>query len=398
VARVLPAVPHTTVDGAPPRSLRRQLVVLTGTKSIANTALRWVGPFLPTLERAFGTTTATLTGIMGVAELGGLTTGATGPLLDRGHERTVFCLGLVAVAASSAIALGGSVALFAVSFVVLVLGVGNLTVAGHAWIAHRVPYSTRSRAIGSFETSWALALLLGAPLLALLIRWFGWRGPYVALACAAAVAATLVWALVAPGLPRSGETTTVTTPRVRLPRSAWPPMLATAAIAATGMSVFIVSGAWLDDAHGVSTGGLGLVAALFGALELVSSSSVALFADRVGARRSVAAGLVVLGCGLAIIATSGSSQALAIGGLAVFLTGFEYGFVSSLTLVSEAAPAARGRAIGLASMLGTLARSAAVIAAGQLYDAFGISGPVVWSAVTGSFAMAATIFSRLPHE
>jgi MFS transporter, DHA1 family, inner membrane transport protein len=164
------------------------------------------------------------------------------------------------------------------------------------------------------------------------------------------------------------------------------------------MSVFIVSGAWLDDAHGVSTGGLGLVAALFGALELVSSSSVALFADRVGARRSVAAGLVVLGCGLAIIATSGSSQALAIGGLAVFLTGFEYGFVSSLTLVSEAAPAARGRAIGLASMLGTLARSAAVIAAGQLYDAFGISGPVVWSAVTGSFAMAATIFSRLPHE
>ena len=147
MARVLPAVPLTTVDGAPPRSLRRQLVVLTGTKSIANTALRWVGPFLPTLERAFGTTTATLTGIMGVAELGGLTTGATGPLLDRGHERTVFCLGLVAVAASSAIALGGSVALFAVSFVVLVLGVGNLTVAGHAWMPPNSRHSTTSGAI-----------------------------------------------------------------------------------------------------------------------------------------------------------------------------------------------------------------------------------------------------------
>ena len=53
-----------TVAAAPPRSVRRQLVVLTGAKSIANTALRWVGPFLPTLERAFGTTTGTLTGIM----------------------------------------------------------------------------------------------------------------------------------------------------------------------------------------------------------------------------------------------------------------------------------------------------------------------------------------------
>jgi predicted MFS family arabinose efflux permease len=376
--------------------LRNQLVALTGAKAIANTALRWVGPFLPTLERAFGTTTGTLTGIMGVAELGGLTTGATGRFLDRGHERTVCCLGLLAVAASSAIALGGSVPLFAVSYVVLVLGVGNLTVAGHAWIAHRVPFATRSRAIGSFETSWAFALLIGAPIVALLIRWFDWHGPYVALLIGALAASALVWAFVSPGTPSAHAG--AHTERVRLPRSAWPPMLASAATAATGLSVFIVSGAWLDDAYGMSTGGLGLVAAFFGALELLSSSSVALFADRFGARRSVAAGLVVVGGGLVMIATAGSSRAMAIAGLAVFLTGFEYGFVSSLTLVSEAAPAARGRAIGLSSMLGTLARSAAVITAGQLYDAFGISGPVTWAAVTASLAMAATLFSRLAHE
>jgi predicted MFS family arabinose efflux permease len=369
---------------------------MTGAKSISNTALRWVGPFLPTLERAFNTTTGTLTGIMGVAELAGLTTGATGRFLDRGHERTVYCLGLLAVAASSAIALGGSVPLFAVSYVLLVLGVGNLTTAGHAWIAHRVPFTTRSRAIGAFETSWALALLIGAPIVALLIRWFDWRGPYVALLCATVAASGLVWMLVSAGSPSThAEQPTV---RERLPRTAWPPMLGSAAIAATGMSVFIVSGAWLDDAHGVSTGGLGVIAAIFGGLELVSSSGVALFADRVGARRSVAAGLLMLGGGLALIAASGSSRTLAVAGLAVFLTGFEYGFVSSLTLVSEAAPAARGRAIGLSNMLGTIARSAAVIAAGQLYDNFGMSGPVTWAAITASVALALTFFSRLPHE
>ena len=175
--------PSAVVTRRPPhlRTLRAQLVVLTAAKAVANTALRWVGPFLPTLERAFGTTTGTLTGIMGVAELGGLSTAFIGPKLDRGHERTVFTLGLLAVAASSAIALGGSVATFAVSFVLLVLGVGNLTAAGHAWIGHRVPFAARNRAIGSFETSWAVALLVGAPVLSLLIRWFGWRGPYVAL-------------------------------------------------------------------------------------------------------------------------------------------------------------------------------------------------------------------------
>ena len=385
-----------TDAAAPPRSLRHQLAVMTGAKAISNTALRWVGPFLPTLERAFNATTGTLTGIMGVAELAGLTTGATGRFLDRGHERTVYCLGLLAVAASSAIALGGSVPLFAVSYVLLVLGVGNLTTAGHAWIAHRVPFTTRSRAIGAFETSWALALLIGAPIVALLIRWFDWRGPYVALLCATVAASGLVWMLVSAGSPSThAQQPTV---RERLPRTAWPPMLGSAAIAATGMSVFIVSGAWLDDAHGVSTGGLGVIAAIFGGLELVSSSGVALFADRVGARRSVAAGLLMLGGGLALIAASGSSRTLAVAGLAVFLTGFEYGFVSSLTLVSEAAPAARGRAIGLSNMLGTIARSAAVIAAGQLYDTFGMSGPVTWAAITASMALALTFFSRLPHE
>ena len=44
-----------------PRARRTELVALTGAKVVSNTALRWVGPFLPTLERAFSTTTGTLT-------------------------------------------------------------------------------------------------------------------------------------------------------------------------------------------------------------------------------------------------------------------------------------------------------------------------------------------------
>jgi DHA1 family inner membrane transport protein len=374
-------------------TVRAQLVLMTAAKAVANTALRWVGPFLPTLERAFGATTGTLTGIMGIAELGGLSTALTGPSLDRGHERTVFTLGLLAVAASSAIALGGSVATFAISFVVLVLGVGNLTVAGHAWIGHRVPFAARSRAIGSFETSWALSLLVGAPVLALLIRWFGWRGPYTALLVLTAAAAVVVWLLVPAGTPTIRAATAA--PRQRLPRSAWAPMLGSAATAGAGLSVFIVSGAWLDDAHGVSTGGLGLVAAGFGALELMSSSGVALFADRIGARRSAVAGLLVLGCGLTVMALSGSSTFLAVTGLSVFLAGFEYGFVSTLTLVTEAAPHARGRAIGLASMLGTLVRSASVVASGQLYDAVGMTGPLTLSATAAFLALVAALFTRL---
>ncbi len=365
------------------RSQSAQLRVLTAAKVVSNTALRWVGPFLPTLERAFGSTTGTLTGIMGLSEFGGLTTVATGRKLDRGHERRVFALGLTAVSASSLIALYGTVTSFAISFAVLVIGVANLTVAGHAWIGHRVPFTARGRAIGLFETSWAVALLVGAPLIALLIRWFGWRGPYTALTIAAAIAAVVVTIRVSPDVANDDDARA--TPE-RLPRSAWPPMLTAAFTVAAGLGLFVVSGAWLDDAHGISTGGLGMVAAGFGLVELGASMSVAAFGDRVGSRRSVLFGLTVLAAGIATMLASADSRALAVCGLLVYLAGFEFAFVSALTLVTEAAPLTRGRAIGISNALGTIARAGAVIASGQLYESFGMTGSL---AMTGGAALAA---------
>ena len=393
----------TSVATPADRTHDGELGVLTGAKVVSNTALRWVGPFLPTLERAFGTTTGTLTSIMGTCELAGLSTLGTGPFLDRGHEKRIFTLGLLAVAASSVVALNGSVVTFALSFALLVIGVSNLTTAGHAWIGHRITFAARGRSIGLFETSWAFALLVGAPLLAVLIRWFGWRGPYVALAIGSVLAALAVHTFVSgnphPAPIQSSPQTEATTPSDllepnRLPRSAWGPMLASALTAAAGLGTFVVSGAWLDERHGLTTGGLGVVAAGFGIVELASSGSVAAFADRVGARRSVIGGLTVLGAGLATMFAAGDSRLIAITSLLIFLTGFEYAFVSSLTLVTEAAPDARGAAIGISNAIGTIARASAVVASGQLYEAFGIGGSVAFAATAAAGAMTATVLSK----
>jgi predicted MFS family arabinose efflux permease len=375
------------------RSTRVQLGVLTAAKVVANTALRWVGPFLPTLERAFGVSTSTLTSVMGVAELGGLTTIATGHALDRGHRRRTFLAGLSLVGIASLIALIGSVVSFAVAFALVVIGVGNLTVAGHAWISDRVPYRGRGRALGTFETAWALSLLLGATGIAALIKAFGWRGPFVALAIIVAAVFVAVIAFVSP----DRTTSRADAPRAGpIPRSGWMTLACSALIAASSISVFVVSGSWLEDRHGVSTAGLGFVATGFGAVELVASMSVAAVSDRIGLRRSVLIGLSVLGLGLAIAAGSGASKTLAITGLIVFLAGFEFGFVASLSLVTEAAPLARGRAIGAGNAIGTIARSAAVLGSGLLYDGVGIGGSLALSAAAAAIA-AGLIVSGVSH-
>ncbi len=346
---------------------------------MANGALRWVPFFFVTLEAAFDTTTATLAAIIGFGEMAGLTTLVVGPYLDRGRERLVMSWALVAIAASGLIALLGSVAAFAVSFTMVIIGAAHITVAGHSWISARVPFERRARFIGVYETSWAMGLLVGAPTMALLITWFGWRGPFIAISVSSGVTAVVMSRLQeSPRIEEDFERSLTGAP---LTRTAWYLIGASATVAMAGLGMIVVVGTWLDDALGVSTGGIGLIAVAFGIAELGASSGSAAFADRLGKRRTSQIALVFLVAGLGVIALAGTSLWIAGLGLLLFFPGFEYGIVTSFSLVSEAMPAARGRALATSNAVGTVARGAAAVAAGVLYEQFGIGGPATLSAV-----------------
>jgi MFS transporter, DHA1 family, inner membrane transport protein len=366
------------------------LAALTSAKWASNAAYRWIPPFLPDLERAFGTSTATMTTVLGLGELAGLTTVLIGGPLDRGHERRILLGGMVLTGVSCLVAMSGSVAMFAVAYVLLVIGVSAVTVSGHAWIAARTPFHERGRSIGLFETSWALALLLGAPLAGVLITAFGWRAPLVAWIVALVVTGMIVqrtvqrggapqsWRAPAPSGDEHARTSTTTT--TKLPASAWRIILGSAFVACAGMAVVVVSGAWLSDRYGMNAAGIGAVAIAFGVLELIASLGTARLTDRLGKPKAVAFGLAVVGVALGTLVFAGPSVALGVTGLTLFLGGFEFAFVSSLSLVTEAAPQARGKAVGMGNAVATITRSAGAVASGLLYDRFGMGGSVALAA------------------
>ena len=392
------------VDAADTRSRvdGRTLAQLTGAKTVANVALRWIPPFLPTLERAFGATTTQLTTVLGVGEMAGLSTIFVGRHLDRGRERAVMIASLGLIAASAVVALGGTIVTFAFSFLLLVLGVSNLTVAGQAWISHRVDYQWRARSLGLYETSWAIALLAGAPIVAVLINVFGWRGPFVGIAIASILAAVLVAATLPPHTSEIRvdlvDATAVDVARppaqAAITARAWLVMIGSATTAMAGLAVFVISGSWLDDAFGVSTGGIGVIAMLFGASELVSSLGSAAFADRLGKLRTTLGGLVGLMLGLLVIVSAGDRLWLGIGGLVVFLLGFELAFVVSLSLVSESMPDSRGSTLAVSNAVGTVARASGAVLSGWLYGIHGIGGTAGLSAVAAMVAVVTLIVSR----
>ncbi len=371
-----------------------RLARLTAAKAVANTALRWVPPFLPTLERAFGATTGQMTTILGVGEMAGLSTIGVGRFLDRGRERLVMTLALVVISVSSLVALVGTTLTFAVAFLLVVLGVANLTVAGHSTISRFVPYAGRARAIGLYETSWAIALLVGAPVIALLIHAVGWRGPYVLLAVACAAMAAWIWVAGSRNAPVA-PTTPSEPMRVRsIPWRAWAVIIGSALLAMSGLSVFAISGKWLDTAFGVSTGGLGLVAMGFGAFELIASTGSAGFADRIGKFRSTVLGVALLIAGQVVMVLADDALWIGVIGILAFLCGFEFAFVTSLSLVTEAMPESRGTTIALANGVGTVARGSGTIASGFLFTRWGIEGTISMSATAAAVATVCFVISR----
>ncbi len=371
-----------------------RLARLTAAKAVSNTALRWVPPFLPTLERAFGASTGQMTTILGIGEMAGLSTVGVGRFLDRGRERLVMSLALVVVSLSSLVALVGTTFTFAISFLLVVLGVANLTVSGHSTVSRAVPYAGRARALGLYETSWAFALLVGAPIIAILIGWFGWRGPYVVLAVACAAMAAWIWTTWPTAAP-AAETPTSGRLSVRsLSPQAWAVVVGSALLAMSGLSVFAISGKWLDTAFGVSTGGLGLVAMGFGAFELLASSGSAGFADRIGKLRSTLLGIALLILGQILMVAADETLWLGVVGIIALLAGFEFAFVTSLSLVTEAMPESRGTTIAIANGVGTIARGSGTIASGYLFTRWGIEGPLSLSAAAALIASVCFVVSR----
>lgn len=356
---------------------RAQFVQLTAAKAVLNTALRWAPFFLPTLAGAFGTTAAKLTTVLGLGETAGLSTLLIGRQLDSGRERTIMVAALGLAAVSSLGALTGNFWVFAASYVALVIGASAFTVSGHAFLSRRVPFERRARTIGVFETSWALALLVGAPSIALLINVFGWRAPFLVLAALLAIMALVV------GLGRDDSVPLddANAPLVRQPLTtdAWILIGASAAIAMTGLTTIVIAGTWLDEALGVSTGGIGLVAMAFGAAEITASSSSAAFADRAGPIHSTRVALILAIVGLLVMTQAGSSLLIGALGLLLFFLGFEFSIVTSFSIVSEAMPQARGRALAANSAVGTAARGIGIVMSGLLYQAYGINGPIAIS-------------------
>lgn len=355
--------------------------MLTAVRLSANTLYRFTPPFLTSIARGLGVSLDQMGVAISVSELAGLGTPVAGRVIDRSSRRVAMAAGVGLLAAAAALAaLAPNIVIFAVALSLIALGKPTYDAAMGAWLADRVDYASRGRVVGLTETSWAGALLVGVPLLALLTGSVGYEWAFAALAATNGLAALAVWQMLPSDSP-TGEPGSVG----RLDRlgPTLPAYVALGVLAAGAQFIFVVFGTWLEDSYGFSAAGIGVVSLMVGAIELAGSMGSMRLTDRIGKRRSVAFGAILLVPTAVGLSIGDLPLGVGVALLVLFFLAFEFAIVSAIPIIGELHPEARASSIGLAVAFMTVGRAAAALATTRLYTAHGMGGAALPAGACG---------------
>ncbi len=328
-------------------SERAILGVIVLARSAVNLGLRIVYPFLPAISRGLGISLGAAGVLVAARSLAGMGAPLFGMLADRRGGRWVMLLGIALLVAGAALTAGLPWYVSALlGFGLMGLAKGVHDSAVHVYVGRRVPYERRGRALGITELAWS-ATWLGMPLSGWLIARVSWRAPFVLIALLGAAGWWLTRRVLPPDAP--GEQSLGQQRRERdnlkgllRDRQVWLALFISGLFITTQETLFVVYGAWMEDAFGLTVTTLGLVSLVIGVAEALGELGAALFSDRLGKRRAVFVSMLFVSGGYLVLPRLTSSLALALAGTALIIMAFEFGIVSYIPLVSGMSATARG--------------------------------------------------------
>lgn len=382
-------------SAAPTTSLRatlwRPFTAILFARMVLDTGTRAVYPFLPFIATSLGVSAQSAAIIIQSRNLTGLLSPLFGPLSDRYGRRALMLGGLaVAAVAGMAVWFVSSLWLAVVVLTVMTLSTILFVPAQQAFWGDNVPYAQRGRVIALSEVAWALAGIIGLPLVAILVKNWGWQSGFVAIGVCAFVGFVVIWFVLPSDKPRVHAAARALggsySQALRAPMAL--AVLSTMfLLAATNENINVNYGEWMHESFGLDPLALGAVAAAIGGAELSSELFAAGFVDRVGKWRMVAGSLILGGLGYLALPFFGSSAQLGTVGLVLTYFMFELGVVAALPIVSELAPLARATLLSLGVGSFSLGRALGSFTGPLLYANGGFTAATLASAAGVGLAL-----------
>lgn len=345
--------------------MRGLLAAITLTRTVINTGFRMVYPFLPALARGLGVEPqAVILAVTARSGLG-LASPVFGSLGDLRGRRQAMLLGVAIFALGLLpLAIWPSLATFLLALLATGLAKIVFDPAQQALLGDEIAFERRGTPIAVVELSWSAAFLVGIPVVGLLISTSGWQAPFPLLAGLAFLGGIWLWRII----PRSGRYVNHSPSlraglrAIRARQSALAALSVSLLIAIANEMVGIVYGLWMEDSFGLQVAALGAASAVIGIAEMGGEGLVASLSDRLGKRRSIAAGILLSGLALLVLPVLAVSIAGALIGLFLMYLAFEFTIVGTIPLMTEQVPEARSTlmaanigALSLGRSLGALA-------------------------------------------
>lgn len=375
------------------RKLAFQLGAATLARIVLNTARRFIYPFTSVLSRGLGVPLTAITSLVAVNQVTGMLSPLFGPLSDRWGYRRMMLAGLLMLAGGMLI--GGLLPIYAAVLLALFLaGLGKsiFDPALQAYVGERVLYRHRGLAIGLIELSWAGSSLLGIPLVGLLMERAGWRSPFFLLGGLGLLGAGALGLLIPAKSHRQDASVATgfreTWRQLSRERAAIGALGFALLISAANDNLFIVYGAWLEKAFGLSTVALGTATLVIGAAELLGEGITATIADRIGLKRAVAAGVALSALSYALLPWMGSTLPLALLGLFIAFLTFEFTIVTAFSLFTEVLPRTRATMMSATVAAASLGRVIGALIGGPVWLTGGLMTTGLLSAVISALALA----------
>lgn len=350
--------------------LKLHIVLFTVTRIIVNTSVRMVYPFLPVFARGLGVETASLAMSFSIRQFLGIFGPFLATVADTHDRKTGILLGVGLFTVGS-----GVVGVYP-TFWTFILGIslaqlGNVVFIPslNAYLGDHVSFEKRGRVIAITELSWALAFILGIPVVRVLLENFSWITPFL-LFTAVGLFFFIVYIFFIPAnsIPKSEENTF----RRNLGRVLrhWPALaglLVGVFFSAANETVNLIFGVWIEDQFGLNFAALTAASVVIGVSELGGEISTGIWLDKIGKRRMIWIFMALNSLAAVLLPLTGGVLGWAMAGLGFFYITFEVVIVSTLTLMSGVMPTSRATMLAVTVAGFSLGRMLGDLVAPGLY-------------------------------
>lgn len=336
-----------------------------------NTIFRMVTPLLPIFRDALEVDLSRLSKALAWRSIAGAASPFLAYIADNRGRKAGMLFGLALFTAGvSTVVFLPTFNGFAIALVLSAMGKYVFDPAMQAYLGDQVPYEQRGATLAITELSWSGSFFIGVPFAAFLIARWGWIAPFPLLGILGLGAFVILVRLI----PSDGSHPVKGPSFASNMRAVF---TSSSAIAAIGLIMFLsasnevvnlIVGVWMNDSFGLEIAALGLVAVVIGFAELSGEGLVTFWVDRLGKKRAVAIGLLVINLSALLLPIISQSLVGAFIGLFLYYISFEFVFVSSIPLMSEIIPSARATIMAFIFASASLGRAFAALIAVPLYE------------------------------